>query len=150
MPQTYTKLIYHVVFGTKDRRPFIDPEIHEDLHAYLGGIIRELGGHAIMLNGVSDHVHILMTLPPTISLSDAVRTIKTNSSKWIHEKWPARKEFGWQAGYGAFSVSQSAMEDVSEYISKQQEHHRKLSFTDEFIALLKRHQIDYDPKYVSD
>ena len=148
MPQTYTKLVYHVVFGTKDWRPYIDPDIQEDLHAYLGGIIRELGGSPNIVNGIEDHVHILMALPPTISLSDAVRTIKTNSSKWIHERWPTRGDFGWQTGYSSFSVSQSSIDDVTQYIAKQEEHHRKLSFDNEFRTLLEKHQIEYDPKYV--
>ena len=148
MPQTYTQLLYHIVFGTKDRRPFIDERIRGDLHAYLGGIIRELDGHPLNINGAGDHVHILAALPPILALSDAVRTVKSNSSKWIHEKWPSHHDFAWQAGYGAFTVSQSVRDDVHRYVADQEKRHEELSFEDEFLALLKKHRIDYEPAYV--
>ncbi len=149
MPQTYTKLIYHVVFATRDRRPFIDDEIRQDLHAYIGGIVRSLDGAPLILNGTGDHVHILMALSPTVALSEVMRTVKTNSSKWIHEQWPAHDAFAWQAGYGAFTVSQSVCNDVYQYIADQEKHHQKLTFDEEFAALLKRHEIEYDPAYVN-
>ena len=149
MPQTYTKLVYHVVFATKDRRPFIDDEIRQDLQAYLGGIIRSLNGKPLVINGTGDHVHILMALSPTVALSEVMRAVKANSSKWIHEKWPAHDAFAWQAGYAAFTVSQSVCNDVYQYIAAQEKHHQKLTFDEEFTALLKRHEIDYDPAFVS-
>ncbi|MCC6359378.1 MAG: IS200/IS605 family transposase [Phycisphaerales bacterium] len=146
MAHSFHKLVIHAIFSTKDRRPLITPDIAARLHPYLGGIIRELNGTALTVGGVADHVHILMQIPATLSLSDAMRLIKTNSSKWAHETLvPA---FGWQTGYGAFSVSQSNIETVRRYIENQEEHHRHVTFQEEFIEFLKRHEIEYDEKYI--
>jgi REP element-mobilizing transposase RayT len=97
---------------------------------------------------MEDHVHILVTLPPTLAIADLVRALKANSSRWAHEKWSDHSGFGWQQGYAAFSVSRSAMKDVTEYITTQEEHHRKMSFQEEFIGLLKKHDIAYDERYI--
>jgi REP element-mobilizing transposase RayT len=148
MAHTFSHLAVHIVFGTKDRTPIIVPTIKTELHAYLGGIIREEGCKAISINGTEDHVHILVTLGPTKAMSDLMRVVKSNSSRWVHEKWPERAGFGWQQGYGAFSVSRSAMQDVEGYIARQEEHHRKISFEQEFIMLLKKHDIAYDENYL--
>jgi len=114
----------------------------------MGGIVRELNGVALLINGTADHVHLLVRLPPTVSIADALRVVKTNASRWVHEKWPSRSAFTWQIGYGAFSVSQSSAEAVLRYIANQEEHHRKVSFQQEMLAYLRRHRIPYDERYL--
>jgi REP element-mobilizing transposase RayT len=148
MAHTFTNLLTHVIFSTKDRTPSIDAELRPQLFAYMGGIVREHNGTALMVNGTADHVHLLLRLPPTISLAETTRVLRTNSSRWIHEKWPSRSTFGWQTGYGAFSVSQSNVSAVLRYIANQEEHHRKVSFQEEFVAYLRRHGIEYDERYI--
>lgn len=150
MAHTFTNLLYHFVFSTKNRRPQIEDSLKEDLFAYLGGIVRGMDGDPLEIKGTADHVHMLIILPQTISVADALRTIKSNSSGWVHEKWPKRADFGWQTGYGAFTVSESRRESVKRYIVNQEEHHRKITFEDEFLKLLKRHRIKYDPRFVLD
>jgi REP element-mobilizing transposase RayT len=147
MAHTFSNLLYHVVWGTKDREPSIDGELRTDLHSYLGGIVRELNGLAIIVNGTSDHVHALLKLPPAIAVSDAIRVVKTNSSKWAHEQH-GRMKFAWQSGYSAFSVSESGMAAVRTYIERQEEHHRKKTFAEEYLAFLKKNRVAYDPRYV--
>jgi REP element-mobilizing transposase RayT len=134
----------HVVFSTKDRRPFISPELQERLWPYLGGIARENKMKALKVGGVADHVHILLSLPATSSISKAVQLIKGNSSKWVHETFPQQAKFAWQEGYGAFSISVSGIDDTVAYIENQAEHHRKKSFKEELEMFLKRHAIDYE------
>lgn len=114
----------------------------------MGGIIRELDGTAVIINGPADHVHMLVALPPTIGVSDAMRVVKTNSSRWIHETFPAMAAFAWQRGYGAFSVSQSNVPSVMGYIEGQEEHHRTVTFQEEFVAFLRRHGVAYDERYI--
>lgn len=114
----------------------------------MGGIVREMNGSSLIINGTSDHVHLLIWLPPVVSISEAMRVVKTNSSKWVHAEWSSRAHFAWQIGYGAFSVRQSNVPTVLRYIANQEEHHRKISFQEEFIAYLKRHKIEYDEKYI--
>jgi len=138
----------HIIFSTKDRMPLINDELKPELHAYLGGMVRELKGKAYSINGTADHVHLLISLPPTISLSEAMKFIKANSSRWAGEKRKGHKSFGWQTGYGAFSVSKSNIPNVIKYIDTQEEHHRKISFQEELIAFLKRHGIEYDERYI--
>jgi REP element-mobilizing transposase RayT len=101
-----------------------------------------------MVNGTADHVHLLLRLPPSASIAEAMRVLKTNSSRWVHEKWPSRSTFGWQTGYGAFSVSQSNVSAVLHYIANQEEHHRQVSFQEEFVIYLQRHGIEYDERYI--
>jgi putative transposase len=146
MPHTFTNLLTHVVFATKDRAPLIKDEARSQLHAYLGGIVREMQGTAFAVNGTEDHVHLLLSLPPALSLADALRVLKTNSSRWMNEE--KHVPFAWQAGYGAFSVSRSKMKLVSNYIARQEEHHRKISFREEFAAFLRKHEIEYDERYL--
>jgi putative transposase len=148
MPRTYTQLLNHVVFSTKERRPFLTPAVRERLFPYMGGIIRQLGGVALLVNGVADHVHILASIPATAALSDFVGKLKANSSKWIHETFPELREFAWQLGYSAFSVSVSQKQGVLDYIAGQEEHHRKVSFQEELVSFLKKHEIDYDERWV--
>lgn len=126
----------------------LTPELRARLHPYLGGIVRQLNGVALLINGVADHVHILASLPPTAAPSEFVGKLKANSSKWIHETFPAERNFAWQSGYSAFSVSMSQKQGVLDYIAGQEEHHRKISFQEEILAFLKRHEIDFDERYV--
>ena len=147
MAHTFTNFLTHLIFSTKDRLPSIRPEIRDDLWAYLGGIVRELGGTAAIIGGAADHVHLLVGLPATVALADAVRVVKTNSSRSVRRGRDS-PAFAWQVGYGAFSVSQSNAAAVLKYIQGQAEHHRRVSFQEEFIAFLKKHKIDYDPRYI--
>ena len=148
MAHTFTNLLTHLIFSTKDRRPWLDGESRPRVFAYIGGIVREMNGTALIVNGVADHVHLLVATPPTLSTSDAMRVVKTNSSKWIHDTFPHLAEFAWQTGYGAFSVSRSNASAVEKYIAGQEEHHRHVTFQDEFVAFLKRHGIQFDSKYI--
>ncbi len=147
MSQAYTNLLTHIVFSTKERIALIDDEIKSELHAYLGGLVRELGGKAYIVNGTKDHVHLLVSLPPKIAISDAVRFIKSNSTGFVKEKF-GRKLFAWQGGYGAFSVSKSQVKDVVRYIQNQEEHHRKFDFRAEFELMLKKNEVEHDKRYV--
>ena len=148
MAHTFTNLLTHVIFSTKDRQPFMTDDARPRIFAYMGGIVRELGGAALRINGPNDHAHLLLALPATVAIAEAMRVVKTNSSKWIHETFPRLSVFAWQHGYGAFSVSQSNVGAVEAYIDTQEEHHRTMTFQEEFVAFLKRHGISYDPKYV--
>jgi REP element-mobilizing transposase RayT len=148
MSDSYTNLLYHLVFSTKDRRPLITPLYEVRLYEYIGGIVREFGGVSLELNGTEDHVHLLAKLRPDKSLSDVLRDLKSNATGWMHDVFPSVKDFCWQRGYGAFTVSQSNVEEVSKYIRRQKEHHRKMSFRDEFIKQLKANGIKYNERYV--
>ena len=125
----------------------IAPELSTELYRYLGGLTRELNGKAYGINGIEDHVHMLVNLPPTVAVADALRFIKSNSSGRVHDKWP-RKAFAWQPGYGAFSVSKSNVPGVMKYIENQPAHHRRVSFKEEFVAFLRAHEIEYDERYL--
>ncbi|MBL8798510.1 MAG: IS200/IS605 family transposase [Planctomycetia bacterium] len=148
MAHSFSNLLYHIIFGTKHRVPCIDPELMPRLHAYLGGIVHELDGKPLIINGTTDHVHLLVGLSTRSSIADALRVLKTNSSRWVHETWPARSAFGWQAGYAAFSVSHSQRSAVWKYIQNQAEHHRKLTFAEEYQQFLRKHGIEYDERYL--
>jgi REP element-mobilizing transposase RayT len=148
MAHTYVCLLFHVVFSTKNREPHIDAELKDRLVPYLGGVVRELGGKALKINGTADHLHMHLSLPATLAIADAMRIIKTNSSRWVHEQWASRASFQWQTGYGAFTVSQSMTKAVTKYIVEQEKHHRGLTFQEEFLALLEKHGIEYDDRYI--
>ena len=150
MAHTFSELRSHVIFSTNGRAASIDDDLRPRLHSYIGGIIRELGGTAIAVGGTADHVHVLLRLPPSVSMSEAMRVVKTNSSRWIHETSPNLRSFAWQTGYGAFSVSESNRQTVSDYIANQENHHRRTSFQKEYLAFLQRHVVDYDERYVFD
>src|SRR5215218_5279047 len=141
MGHTYTHMVVHIVFSTKGRQPSIGLEWKDDLFAYMGGIVREKGCKAIAINGMPDHVHMLVGLTTDITIAELVRVVKTNSSKWVNEHRLYDGKFGWQEGYGVFSVSRSAMRDVELYIANQEEHHRKVTFQEEYLALLRKHDI---------
>ncbi|MGD0920936.1 MAG: IS200/IS605 family transposase [Terriglobia bacterium] len=150
MAHTYTNLLIHALFSTKDRQPMLDDELKTRLFPYLAGIITTLKGRPVIISGPKDHVHLLFVLPATLPLADLMEKLKANSSRWVHEDFPRRGDFAWQSGYTAFSVSQSNLAPVRRYIVQQEEHHRKLTYQEEVLALLKRHEIQYDPHYVFD
>ena len=147
---SYVSSYFHCVFSTKERRPLITPALRERLWPFLGGIARQNKMKAIEIGGVADHVHVLLSLPSTVSISKALQLIKGGSSKWVHETFPEHRLFAWQEKYGAFSVSVSQLDRIIGYIRNQQERHRKISFQDEFLALLKKHRIEYDERYLGD
>jgi REP element-mobilizing transposase RayT len=147
MPSTHLSLHYHVVFSTKERHPFINLEWQERLHAYLGGIIRDMGGIAECIGGIDDHVHLLIGLKATHRLCDVLRDIKVSSSRWVHET-TALREFAWQDGYGAFTVSDNRIDAVRQYIRKQAEHHRSRTFQDEYLAFLRQAGVEFDERYL--
>jgi REP-associated tyrosine transposase len=145
---SYISSYFHCVFSTKERRRLITPELRERLWPFLGGIARQNKMRAIEIGGVEDHVHILLSLPSTMAVSKALQLIKGGSSKWIHETFPEHRLFAWQEAYGAFSVSMSQLDKTVEYIREQEAHHRKMTFQEEFLALLKKHRIEYDERYL--
>jgi len=140
--------LIHALFSTKDRQLWLIPEIREEAFSYLGGTINQLGGQSLLVNGPPDHVHMLFVQPRTLSIALIMEKVKAHSSSWVKDHWPNRRNFGWQTGYAAFSVSKSHVEQVKRYIGNQEEHHRKVSFQEEVIAFLKKHGAEYDPRYV--
>jgi putative transposase len=150
MANTYTSLHYHLVFSTKNRERWITTEVEERIWAYLGGIAKENKMHPVQIGGIEDHVHVLLGAPASIAPSKIAQLIKGGSSAWIHDTFPNMKAFAWQDGYGAFTVSKSSIPDVSAYIRGQRDHHRTKSFQDEYLALLKKHEIQYDARYLWD
>ncbi|WP_050029132.1 IS200/IS605 family transposase [Verrucomicrobium sp. BvORR034] len=151
MPQSLSQNYVHLVFSTKDRKSFLqDTELQKRVHAYVAGTCKNLDSPAIIVGGIADHVHILLQLARTKALSDVVRDIKRESTKWIREEAPRLSEFHWQSGYGAFSVSHSLVDTVAHYIRNQAEHHQKMSFQDEFRKLLKKSGLQWDERYVWD
>ena len=149
MPQSLARVVLHVVFSTKNRVPFLkDPEVRARLHAYMAGALQAIGCEPILINGVEDHVHILCNLSRTVTIAGLVETAKGGPSKWMKEQGPAYGDFYWQGGYGSFSVSQSNVEQVRAYVAAQEEHHRKVSYQDEFRALCRKHGVEIDERYV--
>lgn len=147
MPSTHLSLHYHIIFSTKDRVPLIDSTWRERLHAYIGGIVRNLEGTPISIGGVADHVHLLIGLRASAALADIIRDVKATSSRWVHEEIGAT-HFRWQEGYGAFTVSTSQHAQVREYIDRQEEHHRHKTFQEEYLEFLKRNGVAYDEQYL--
>jgi len=150
MAHTYTCLLDHIIFSTKERAPFLDEGLKARLFPFMGGIVKELGGVALSINGPKDHVRMLVSMPPTIALSEFVGKVKANSSGWVHKTFPQHHVFKWQVGYSAFSVSVSQKQTALDYIANQEEHHHKLSFKEELISFLEKHGVDYDERYVFD
>lgn len=148
MANTFTNLLYHIVFSTKDRTPLIHGEMRERLYEYMGGIIRGERGVLLEIGGVPDHVHLLTKLKSDMAVAEMVRLVKSNSSKWWNELDDTKAHFEWQTGYGAFTVSESQVRKVRSYIQTQESHHAKVSFRDELITLLKKHGIEYDEQYL--
>ena len=150
MAQSLANVLLHIVFSTKNRQPWIDVEIEEELFKYISGICRELNCPSHKIGASDDHIHIACSLTRTIAISKLVEEIKTGSSKWMKTKGTQYEDFSWQNGYGAFSIGQSQLDDLRQYIANQREHHRRISFQDEYRELLKRYEIVYDEKYVWD
>ena len=151
MPQSFSAVNVHLVFSTKNRQPFFrDTDTRTELHAYLGGISKKLDCPPFIVGGVEDHAHLLGRMGRTISLADWVKELKRVSNLWLKERGPEFASFEWQRGYGAFSVSQSNLEVVKHYIATQEEHHRQMSFQDELRALLQKHELEWDERYVWD
>jgi len=148
MATTYSNLLFHLVFSTKHRELLIDPSWQGDLYGYIGGIVRQRRGKLLASGGMPDHVHLLVKTPTDLAVAELVRDVKAISTGWRHESGDGG--FGWQTGYGAFTVSESVASTVTNYIHTQPEHHRTRTFQDEFVELLTRHGIDYNPKYLWD
>ena len=150
MANTYTSLHYHIVFSTQNRECWITPQIEKRVWSYLGGIAKEQKMKPIQIGGIDDHIHLLLGAPPTLSPSKIAQLMKGGSSGWIHETFPDMSAFAWQDGYGAFTVSRSNIPDVASYIQKQREHHAKMTFQEEYLILLRKHEIEYDERYLWD
>jgi REP element-mobilizing transposase RayT len=150
MPQSLARLHVHLVFSTKNRETILHDAVRESLHAYMATVLQNLGCPPVLINSVEDHVHILFDLARTVSVSEAVEEVKKHSSKWIKTQGTDFANFAWQAGYGAFAVSESNVGVVREYIASQQEHHRKRSFQEEYRLFLERHGVAFDERYVWD
>jgi putative transposase len=148
MANTYASLFYHIVFSTKNRVEFIRPEIEERVWAYIGGVARKHKMTAIQIGGVGDHIHALVMAPPTLAPYEIAKYLKGDSSKWIHEEFPELRFFGWQDGYGAFSVSKSNVPSVVKYIQDQREHHKTQTFQEEYLDFLKKHGVEYDERHL--
>ncbi len=147
MPSSYTSLHYHVIFSTRNRVPQINQTWQARLYAYIGGIVRENRGDLIVAGGTADHVHLVVRLHPQTAIADILRLVKTNSSKWVHTDMGER-HFGWQDGYGAFTVSLSNLGAVREYVRNQENHHRRVSFQEELLEFLRKHEVPYDERYI--
>jgi REP element-mobilizing transposase RayT len=149
MDHSFTALHFHIIFSTKHRLPLLTPDIKPRLFDYLGGMIRTMDGAPLLINGPADHLHILATLPAKLALANVLRELKADASGWIKTAF-SLPDFAWQTGYAAFTVSKSGLPTVRDYIANQEEHHRRLSFQEEYLEFLKRHEIDYDPRFVFD
>lgn len=148
--RSYVSCLLHCVFTTKRREPWLTPEIRERLWPYLAGIGREHDMAVISVGGVADHVHVLLSLPSTLPIAKALQLLKGNSSKWLHETFPRMADFGWQGGYGAFSVGVSGIEATTRYIKQQEQHHRARSFRDELVLMLRKHRIQFEDWMLDD
>jgi putative transposase len=149
MSQSFAAIQLHIVFSTKNRLPAITPDLAPKLYGYIHSIVAK-SGILLAAGGVADHVHLLVTLGRETSVSELVRLVKCNSSGWVHQTFPTHRDFAWQSGYGAFSVSRSHRGIVEKYVETQSEHHKTLSFQDEFRELLRLHELDWDERYVWD
>jgi putative transposase len=148
MTQSYVNLLYHVVFSTKDREPLISEALQPRLYEYIGGIVRKQGGVALAINGMEDHVHLFAKLRQDKALSDMIRDFKAHSSGWMHKVFPDLKDFTWQNGYGAFTVSASQAGSVKRYIEQQKLKHEKRTFKDEFVSFLRASEVEFDARYL--
>jgi putative transposase len=144
MPSTYTQNLYHAVFSTKHRLPMITAELEERLYPFMCGILKDLECRPIAVNGTADHVHVVTRYPSDLSHADMLRHVKQRSSLWIHETFSELRSFAWQQGYGGFTVSKSALNDVAAYVRDQKEHHKRFSSLEEFVELLRRHGVEFE------
>lgn len=150
MPGTYSQILLHVVFSTKQRRPWLTADVTDRLHEYIGGVIRTGKGTLYAIGGADDHLHLYLRWRTDEAISDLIRDVKAKSSAWIHANFPKRRTFAWQTGYAVFSVSKSQEMTVKAYIARQREHHRKVDFKSELLKLLHAHEIEFDERYVFD
>ena len=150
MPQSLSSILIHLVFSTKNRESYITAEIEPELHAYIAAVFRECHSPALIINGTANHLHTLFTLSRTVTVAELVEEAKKRSSKWAKTKGGMHRTFQWQAGYGAFSVSQSNVAAVKKYIAEQKEHHRRKTFEEEYRSFLEKYGVAYDERYVWD
>ena len=150
MSQSLSSILVHLVFSTKNREPFITPAIETELYPYMAKILRELKSPSLAIDGTNDHVHILFSLARVITIADLVEEVKTSSSRWIKTKSREFRNFHWQRGYGAFSIGQSNVVSMKRYVQNQKEHHRRVTFQDEYRKFLSAYGIDYDERFVWD
>ena len=150
MPQSLSKVIVHIIFSTKNRETFLDSDVRPRMHAYLATICRDFGADLVRVGGVADHVHIVTTLPRPLSQAELIEQIKKTSSKWIKELDPRYRNFFWQRGYAAFSVSPNQLEAMLQYVDAQQQHHRTSTFQEEYRDLLRKHGVHFDERFVWD
>lgn len=148
LANTYTQIYIQVVFAVKGRQSLIRKEWKDGLHKYMTGIIQNYGHKVLQINGVADHVHILMSMKPSQSISDLMKQVKQDSSKWINQSGYVRGRFSWQAGYGAFSYSPDAVPKVIQYIQNQEEHHSTKPFYEEYLKFLDEYEVDYNEQYL--
>src|SRR5687767_11136174 len=148
MPQSLSNVLIHLVFSTKNRKPALTPEIREELFPYLVGVLNGMASKPLQIGGVTDHIHIIHRLPRTVTVAHVAEKIKTSTTKWIKSKWDI--DFAWQSGYAAFSVGSRELDQMISYVANQEVHHRKMSFQEEFRALLEEAGIEYDERYVWD
>lgn len=148
MANTYTQLNIHCVFAVKGRGSFIAPSFRDELHSYMAGILKNDGSYVLAINGWRDHVHVFFELQPTMSVSDQIRMLKASSSKWINDSKLIKGKFQWQEGYAAFSYSRSQRNEVIQYIKNQEAHHKKKTFREEYLELLRKFEIPFEDKYV--
>ena len=148
MGNSYVSSLFHVVFSTKNHQPWLQAPVRGRLWPYIGGIASDAGMTALSVGGPLDHVHMLLSIPADIALSHAVQQVKGASSRWLHETFPELRTFAWQEGYGAFSIGISQIQETRQYIERQVEHHRKLSFREEYVAFLRKNHIPFDEQYV--
>lgn len=150
MPQSLSSILIHLIFSTKNRESILTPEIDAELYPYLASIFKAMKSPALIIDGTSDHLHTLFSLSRVITIADLVEEVKTSSSKWIKTKGRNFRNFHWQSGYGAFSIGQSQLPAVKRYIKRQKEHHRRVTFQDEYRKFLKAYEVEYDERYVWD
>ena len=150
MPQSLSSILIHLIFSTKNREPFLTPEIDAELYPYMASILKALKSPALIINGTSDHLHTLFSLSRVATVADVVEEVKTESSKWIKRKGIEFRNFHWQSGYGAFSIGQSQVSTVKRCIGRQKQHHRRVTFQDEYRKFLKAYEVEYDERYVWD
>ncbi len=150
MPQSLSSLLIHLIFSTKNRESFLTPEIEVELYPYIASIFKAMRSPALIIDGTSDHLHTLFSLSRVMAVADLVEEVKTESSKWIKTKGKDLRNFHWQSGYGAFSIAQSQVPAVKQYIRRQKEHHRRVTFKDEYRKFLNAYEVEYDERYVWD
>jgi REP element-mobilizing transposase RayT len=150
MPQSLSSVLIHLVFSTKNREPFLSPAVEAELHPYMATIFRDHESPSLIIDGTFDHIHALFALCRTITIANLVEEVKTGSSKWLKTKGREFRNFHWQRGYGAFSIGQSNVAELKRYIRNQKQHHRRITFEDEYRVFLKRYEIGFDERYVWD